>query len=72
MWNLIFSENKTLGPVVQNLTKLLANVMLKFLFRNMANIFAEKKMWVAFALQNLLKFLQQKYQCICQYLSYNS
>ena len=29
-------------------------------------------MWVAFALQKLLTFLQQKYQYIWKYLSYNS
>ena len=57
-----------LGPVVQNLTKLLAKMMLKFLSWNMANtlIFFAEKMWVAFT------FLQQKYQCIWKYLSYNS
>ena len=49
--------------VVQNLTKLLANVTLKFLSWNMANtlIFFAEKMWVAFASQKLLTFLQQKY-----------
>ena len=59
-----FSTN--LGPVIQNLTTLLANVMLKFLSWNMANtlIFFAEKMWVAFASQKLLTFLQQKYQCI--------
>ena len=37
-----------LGPVVQNLTKLLVNVNLKFLSWNMANtlIFFAEKMWV--------------------------
>ena len=47
-----------MGPVVQYLMKLLANVMLKFLSWNMANtlvIFAEK-MWVAFALLDLATF----------------
>ena len=50
------------GPVVQNLTKLLANMTLNFLSWNMANIliFFAEKMWVAFALQKLLTFLQQK------------
>ena len=39
----------------------------------MANIliFAEK-MWVAFALQKLLTFLQQKYQRIWKYLNYGA
>ena len=54
------------GPINQNFTKLLANVMLKFLSWNMANtlIFFGEKMCAAFALQKLLTFLQQKYQCI--------
>ena len=50
-----------LGPVVQDLTKLLANETLKLLFRNMTNtliFFAEKKMWVAFGMQKLLTVLQ--------------
>ena len=63
-------------PVVQNLTKLLANVTLKILSWNMANtliffcwknvssfcidIFLLEKMWVAFAMQKLLTFFQQK------------
>ena len=34
-------------------------------------VFAEK-MWVAFALQKLLTFLQQKDQSIWKHLSYNS
>ena len=43
-----------LGPTVQNVTKLIANVTLKFLFWNMANtlIFFAEKMQVAFALQS--------------------
>ena len=44
-FKLSIAEILTLGPVVQNLTKLLANVMVKFLSWNMANtfdIFAEK------------------------------
>ena len=62
------------SPVVQNITKLLANVRLKFLSINMANtlIFFAEKMWIAFAVQKLLTFLQQKYQCIWKYLSHNS
>ena len=42
--------------------KLLANLMLKFLSWNMANTLIDfvEKMWVAFALQKLLTFLQQK------------
>ena len=73
-WNTLFSVQRKQGPVVQNLMKLLANVMLKFLSWNMANtliFFAEKK-WVVFAVQKLLTFLQQKYQYIWKYLSYNS
>ena len=63
-----------LSPVVQNLMKLLANLTLKFPSWNMANtlIFYAEKKWVAFALQKLLTFLQQKYQGIWKYLSYNS
>ena len=55
-------EYNDLGQVVQNLMKLLANVKLKFLSWNIANtlIFLAEKMWVAFALQKLLTFLQQK------------
>ena len=44
-------SNQNLGLVVQNLTKLLFKMTLKFLSWNMANtliIFAEK-MWIAFA-----------------------
>ena len=54
------------GSVVQNLTKLLTNVMLKFPSLNIANtliFFAEKNV-SSFWLQKLLTFLQQKYQCI--------
>ena len=49
------------GPVVQNLTKLLANVKLKFLSWNMANtlIFFAEKMWVASALQKLHRFCRK-------------
>ena len=56
-----YVESKCLGPVVQTLTKLLANVTLKFLSWNVANtlIFLLKKMWVAFALQNLLTFFSK-------------
>ena len=59
------------GPVVQNL-KLSGNMALKFLSWNMANtlIYFAEKMWVA--LQKLLTFVQQKYQCIWKHLSYNS
>ena len=62
------------GPVVQNLMKLLANVTLKFLSWNMANalIFFAENMWAAFAMQKLLTFLQQNYQWIWKYHSYNS
>ena len=50
-----------LGPVVQNLTKLLANVTFKFLSWNIANtlIFFAEKMWVPFALQKLLTFFSK-------------
>ena len=57
---------KYLGPIVENLTKLFANMTLKFLSWNMANTL------IFFALQKLVSFLQQKYQCIWKYLSYNS
>ena len=51
-----------LDSVVQNLTKLLANVMLKFLSSNMSYtlIFFAEKMRVAFALQKLLTFFAAK------------
>ena len=55
----------TQGPVVQN-TLEIWQIYWFFFF------FAEEKMWIAFALQKLLTFLQQKYQCIWKYLSYNS
>ena len=60
------------GPVVQNITNLLASVTLKYLLWNMAYtlIILTEKVWVAFALQNLLNILQQNYQCIWKYLSY--
>ena len=65
-----FKKNIDLGPVVQNLM-LLANVtsILKY---DKYKLFLLKKMWVAFAVQKLLTFFQQKYQCIWKYLSYNS
>ena len=60
---LIYSAGQGLPrSIVQNLTKLLANVTLKFLPQNMANTlicFAEK-MRVAFALQKLLTFFPAK------------
>ena len=62
------------GPVVQNLMKLLANVTLKFLIWNMADTFniLQKNRGsicnVAFALQKVPTFVQQKYQCIWKYL----
>ena len=70
----ISSLTSLLGPVNQNLTKLLANVTLKFPSWNMANIliFFAEKMWVAFALQKLLTLMQQKYQSIWKYFSYNT
>ena len=55
------------GPVVQNLKKLLANMTLKFLPRNMPNtlmFFAEKMLAIAFT------FFQEKNQSIWKYLSY--
>ena len=53
---------------MQNLTKLLANVTLKFLSWNMANIliFFAENMLVAFA---LLTFLQQINQCVENFLA---
>ena len=56
---------KYLGPVVQNLTKLLANMTLNFLCWNMANTFI-------FFVEKLYIFAAKKYQCIWKYLSYNS
>ena len=48
-----------LDPVVQNLTKLLANMTFEFLsYGKYTDIFCIAK------LQKLLTFLQQKYQCI--------
>ena len=63
------------GPVVQNLTKLLAEETLQFLSKYMANtliFFAENILAFAlYVMQKLLTYLQQKYQCIWYYLSYN-
>ena len=60
------SANPEQGPVFQNLAKLLADMTLKISilkYRKRINIFCWKK---------LLTFLQQKYQCIWKYLSYNN
>ena len=58
-WRVVKPQhNKKLGPVVQNLSKILAISILKF--------------GTDMFLQKLLTFLQQKYQCIWKYLSYNS
>ena len=57
----------------KNFTELLANVMLKFLSWSIGKyigIFCLKPF--AMQMQKLLTFLQQKYQCIWKYHSYNS
>ena len=62
---MLFAENFTQGPVVQsivNLTSLLRVISLTVLADSIYNIliFFAEKMWVAFALQKLLTFFQQK------------
>ena len=64
------------GPVVQSvvrLTSLLRVIMLTVLADSIHNIliFFAEKMWVAFALQKLLTFFQQKFQHICVALDVN-
>ena len=61
------------GPVVQNLTKMLANRMLKFLSWNMANtliIFAANVN--GFGIAKATHICSKKYQCVWKYLSFNS
>ena len=62
-----------LGPVVQNLMKLLADMTWKFLPWNMADtlVFFAEKMWVAFAVYMYIDIFcwkmwvfAKKYQCI--------
>ena len=60
-----FSEKKNQGPVVQGVVSLRSSLRV-FLLTVLANsiynilIFYAEKMWVAFALQKLLTFFQQK------------
>ena len=67
---------KDQGPVVQSvvsLTSLLRVISLTVLADSIHNIliFFAEKMWVAFALQKLLTFFQQKFQYICVSLDVN-
>ena len=71
-----YSSNKNLGPVVRSvvsLTSSLRVISLTVLVDSMYNIliFFAEKMWVAFALQKLLSFFQQKFQRICVSLDVN-
>ena len=64
------------GPVVQSvvsLTSSLRVISLTVLADSIYNIliFFAEKMWVAFALQKLLTFFQQKFQHICVSLDGN-
>ena len=62
------------GPNCSKLNKVVSkhNVKTSVLkYGKYIDILAEK-MWVAFAWQKLLTFLQQKYLCIWKYFSYNS
>ena len=54
------------GPGCSKLTTTLVNILLKFqkLISEMCQYLLLKKMKEAFALQKLLSFFQQKYQCI--------
>ena len=73
-WQTIYSLKRQLGPVVQSvvsLTSTLRVISLTVLMDSIYNslIFFADKMWVAFALQKLLTFFQQKisaYLCITQ------
>ena len=62
---LLVSNNWAQGPVVQNLVSLMSLLrvisltVLADLIHNILKFFAEK-MWVAFAVQKLLTFFQQK------------
>ena len=69
-------EIYSLGPVVQSvvsLTNSLRIISLTVLADSIHNIliFFAEKMWVAFALQKLLTFFQQKFQHICVSLDVN-
>ena len=68
---LLKKKKKKQGPIVQNLTKLLATVSLQFLSWNMANtlIFFAEKMWVIAKASYC--FCSKNNQCIWKYLSYN-
>ena len=66
IWKLQTGRENNQGPVVQSVVSLTSSyrvISLTVLADSIYNIlifFAEKKMWVAFALQKLLTFLQQK------------
>ena len=69
-------ENHRQGPVVQSvvsLTSTLRVISLTILVDSIHNIviFFAEKMWIAFALQKLLTFFQQKNQHICVSLEVN-
>ena len=58
------------GPVVQSIVSLMSSlrvISLTVLVDSIHNIliFFARKMWVAFALQKLLTFFQQKFRHIC-------
>ena len=66
----------SLGPVVQSVVSLTSSsrvISLTVLADSIQNIliFFAEKMWVAFALQKLLTFFQQKFQHICVSLDIN-
>ena len=70
------NNDNLLGPVVQwvvSLTSVLRVISLTVLAESIYNIliFFADKMWVAFALQKLLTFFQQKIQHICISLDVN-
>ena len=74
--NIWSSSSKNQGPVVQSvvsLTSSLRVISLTVLADSIYNIlkFFAEKMWVAFALQKLLTFFQQKFQHICVSLDLN-
>ena len=72
-----FSDGKAVqGPVVQSIVSLTSSlrvILWTVLADSIYNIliFFAEKMWVAFALQKLLIFLQQKFQHICVSLDVN-
>ena len=67
---------KNQGPLVQSVVSLMSSlrvISLTVLADSIYNIliFFAEKMWVAFALQKLLIFFQQKFQHICVSLDVN-